>query len=248
MIDAALIETCAPMVAVETIQAIVQVESQGDPLALNANRQDGAVTLHPDDIVSAVRLATQEIHAGNSVDIGLMQINSRNLTKLGLTIPQAFNPCTNLKAGASVLASAYEDAVKEQGEGQPALRAALSAYNTGNYVAGFTNGYVARYYAKISTTAGNQTADIYAADPTVFFRTPKEQTMTVETKTITQPIVVNDYNEFLTKGVQVALDPLEAEALGAIEEHALSEADAWDSQADRSAFESPIAPSDVAGR
>jgi type IV secretion system protein VirB1 len=38
-------------------------------------------------------------------------------------------------------------AVRVHGEGQVALQAALSAYNTGDFNRRFANGYVARYYA-----------------------------------------------------------------------------------------------------
>lgn len=232
MIDAALIQACAPTVAVETVQAIVQVESQGDPIALASNRRGGAVRLNPADLADAIRLARAEIAAGNSVDMGLMQVNSKNLRKLGLTVEQVWEPCTNLRAGAQILEAAYVGAVKEFGGGQAALRAALSAYNTGDFVAGLNNGYVARYYgpARRSEVPSFSTAEIYAADPTIYTREKEPPTMNAH------PVVTTDYNEFLTKGVQVELDPAQAEALGVVEETALSEADAWDSQADESAM------------
>jgi type IV secretion system protein VirB1 len=239
MIDPALIEACAPNVAVETMQAIIRVESQGDPLALAVNRPDGPVRLAPTDLADAVRLASQEIRAGHSVDIGLVQVNSKNLPALRLTVAEAFNPCTNLRAGAQVLTFAYTGAAKIHGDGQVALRAALSAYNTGDYAAGFRNGYVARYYPtrRVAPLAADDAAAIYTADPTVFTRNPQENGMNT-TNAVAPPIVVNDASAFLTKGVQVAVDPAEAEASGAIEETAISEADAWDSQIDPSQFDS----------
>jgi len=54
--------------------------------------------------------------------------------------------CANLRAGNTILTQAYGRAVGRYGEGQEALKAALSAYNTGKFATGFTNGYVARYY------------------------------------------------------------------------------------------------------
>src|SRR3546814_15029492 len=38
-----------------------------------------------------------------SFDAGLMQINSANFARLGLTPETVFDPCTNLRAGAHVL-------------------------------------------------------------------------------------------------------------------------------------------------
>jgi hypothetical protein len=47
------------------------------------------------------------------------------------------------------LTRAYGRAIERFGEGQAALAAALSAYNTGGFTAGFANGYVARYYGPV---------------------------------------------------------------------------------------------------
>ena len=45
-----------------------------------------------------------------------------------------------------ILTADYAEAARSRGDGQPALQAALSAYNTGSFYRGFANGYVARYY------------------------------------------------------------------------------------------------------
>jgi type IV secretion system protein VirB1 len=145
MIELELMMLCAPQVAPPTIQAIIQVESGGNPLAIGIN---GPFKLpyRPANVNDAARLAKRYIQAGYSVDLGLMQINSRNLKGLGYTVEQMFDPCLNLQAGARILQRGYRGATKRYGEGQEALRAALSAYNTGNYEDGFKNGYVAKYY------------------------------------------------------------------------------------------------------
>ena len=46
------------------------------------------------------------------------------------------------------------------------------------------------------------------------------------------PVVSTDYADLVTAGVVVEVEPDEAEALGAFEETALSQADAWDANAD----------------
>ena len=46
------------------------------------------------------------------------------------------------------------------------------------------------------------------------------------------PIISEQLTDLATPGVMVELDPDEAEALGAFEETALSEADAWEANAD----------------
>jgi type IV secretion system protein VirB1 len=144
MIAAALL-ACAVNVAPATLEAVIRVESGGDPLALNINRL-AAPQPHPATLPDAVRLAERYIHQGYSVDLGLMQVNSRNLAALGYSIAQVLDPCTNIQGGARILTADYAEAVRSRGEGQAALQAALSAYNTGSFYQGFENGYVAKYY------------------------------------------------------------------------------------------------------
>jgi type IV secretion system protein VirB1 len=144
MITAPLL-ACAPNVAPATLEAVISVESGGNPLALNVN----GLSVQPPparDIREAVKVAASFIARGYSVDLGLMQVNSRNLVALGLTLQQVLDPCTNIRGGATILTADYAEAVRTRGEGQSALQAALSAYNTGDFYRGFANGYVAHYY------------------------------------------------------------------------------------------------------
>jgi type IV secretion system protein VirB1 len=144
VIPAALL-ACALNVAPATLQAIISVESGGDPLALHVN--DLRVQPSPSrDAQQAAQLAASYITRGYTVDLGLMQVNSRNLAALGLSVAQVLDPCTNIRGGAAILTADYAEAVQSRGNGQVALQAALSAYNTGDFYRGFTNGYVARYY------------------------------------------------------------------------------------------------------
>ena len=175
---------CAPNVAPITLQAIIEVESGGNPLALNIN----GVRLRPPltrDAKEAARLAESYIARGYSVDIGLMQLNSRNLAALGTTVEQVLDPCTNIRAAAAILTANYAEAARTRGDGQSALQAALSAYNTGDFYRGFANGYVARYYGPggVPALTGGVRAVVaakraapspppnpYTADTTVFVR------------------------------------------------------------------------------
>lgn len=135
------IEECAPKVAAVTMAAIVQQESGGNPLALHDNTT--GQSYRPASLASAARLARALIQAGHSVDLGLAQINSRNLTALGLDADQVFDPCSNLHAAQVILLGAWS----QSGE---LLRGALSAYNTGN-----TTGIAgARYSARVYAQAG----------------------------------------------------------------------------------------------
>ena len=137
----ALASQCAPTIAPETVLTIIQTESNGDPFALNVN--GGRQPARQSNAVDAAATARRFVAAGYSVDLGLGQINSRNMRWLGLTWETVFDPCTNVAALARVLTTNY-NAAKAGRDPQTARRGALSMYNTGSQTRGFRNGYVAK--------------------------------------------------------------------------------------------------------
>ena len=149
----ALASQCAPTVAPETVLAIIQTESSGEQFALNVNggKQPGRQT----NAADAAATARRYVAAGYSVDLGLGQINSRNMRWLGLTWETVFDPCTNVAALARVLTTNY-NSVKAGRDPQTALRVALSMYNTGSQTRGFRNGYV----TKVVSNAGIASVDL----------------------------------------------------------------------------------------
>jgi len=112
---------CAPAVDPVTMAAVVKQESGGQPWVVNNNTTKKSMAFGSK--TAAVAAAVKAIGYGESVDMGLVQINSRNLPALGLTVEQVFDPCTNVAAGASILAMGYQRA--------GSLGGALSMYNTG---------------------------------------------------------------------------------------------------------------------
>ncbi|CAO1650920.1 lytic transglycosylase domain-containing protein [Parasphingorhabdus sp. NYA22] len=137
----ALASQCAPSVAPETVLTIIQTESSGEPFALNVN--GGRQPARQSNAGDAAATARRYVASGYSVDLGLGQINSRNMRWLGLTWETVFDPCTNVAALARVLTTNY-NAVSAGRDPQTALRIALSMYNTGSQTRGFRNGYVAK--------------------------------------------------------------------------------------------------------
>ncbi len=135
---AQLLRTCASNVSPQTMAAVVHVESGGNRLALHDNTIDRSFS--PVDANEATAWASELIAMGHSVDLGLSQINSANLPRLGIGIANVFDPCTNLRAGATILGEDYAAAEARFGPGQSALRHALGAYNTGSLYAG--QGYI----------------------------------------------------------------------------------------------------------
>ncbi|MBG7614676.1 lytic transglycosylase domain-containing protein [Brevundimonas sp. BAL450] len=141
-----LAEACAPGVAPETLAAVAYVESRFDPLAIGVNRGP-APPLRARSRAQAVAATRALLARGANLDLGLAQINSANLPWLGLSIEDAFDPCRNLAASATVLRAGYRPAGAEPAHRQAALRVALSRYNTGHPNRGLRNGYVARVEA-----------------------------------------------------------------------------------------------------
>ena len=132
---------CGPSVAPSTLAAIATTESALQPLSINDNTTATSGIPATRDI--AIRIAASLIDAGHSIDVGIMQINSRNFSPLGLTLESAFDPCKSIAAAAAILVGDYEGGDTHEHQ-QSALRVAISRYNTGDAQRGFANGYVHR--------------------------------------------------------------------------------------------------------
>ena len=139
-----LIGACAPTVAPSTMASVLKTESGFDPNVLHVNGAGGG-DIHPatkaDAIVQAIDLIVVQ---RKSVDLGLGQVNSGNLSALGMSVADALDPCKNLAGAAKILTAGYTAAAQAQPDPQQALRVALSRYNTGDPSRGFANGYVSK--------------------------------------------------------------------------------------------------------
>jgi type IV secretion system protein VirB1 len=132
---------CAPWVAPPTKAAIVKTESQFYPLAININA-GARLERQPASKAEAVVTAKWLIANNYNIDLGLGQVNSANLAKTNLSVEDAFDACKNIAAAATILQWNYASASKKISGEQAALHAAISAYNTGSFTKGFSNGYV----------------------------------------------------------------------------------------------------------
>ena len=142
MFETALLATClSGSIDPALVLAIVDRESGGNPHALNVNRREGERLrpLAPDEVAAA---AADFVEAGYTVDLGLMQINSENVERLGRTFEDVLEPCTNLALGERILVENVAVAAEHGLHHERGLRTALSLYNTGSLQGGFTNGYV----------------------------------------------------------------------------------------------------------
>ncbi|HUW79516.1 MAG TPA: lytic transglycosylase domain-containing protein [Acidocella sp.] len=162
----ALAARCAPAVFSQTLGAVARTESAFDPWALHDNTT--GVSERPGHGQTALADASAWVARGDSVDIGMMQINSANLPALKMTVASALDPCVSLAGGAEVLQAAFGSGDTSPDE-QVALLLALSRYNTGSPLKGIMNGYARKVMAnpgRATLSAPSATVNaLSAADP-----------------------------------------------------------------------------------
>lgn len=145
MFDLAIIENCKnPNVDTAIIRQIIEVESSKNQFAINVNKI-GSFTPKTKD--EAINLAKKYISNGYSVDIGLMQFNSKNLNSTlfsHYSVDDLLDACKNIKAGSDLFYLAYESTSQNLSKTQR-ISKALSIYNTGDEKSGLNNGYVKKY-------------------------------------------------------------------------------------------------------
>lgn len=147
-----IIETCAPNVAPTTMMRIIGVESAQNAAAIGYKITKGEneyrLTKQPRTVEEAKAWATWLLANGYRFDAGIAQINSANFSRFGLTPANVFDPCTNISSSSKILTTFYRNAALKYGEGQQALYAAISAYQSGNFYTGFATGYVQKVVSK----------------------------------------------------------------------------------------------------
>ena len=158
---AALQSRCLPTVPLTTLNAIIRVESGGNPNAMQIDfprallkqwhLPEGTLRLkrQPATQREALEWLDYFEHYGISVDLGLMQVSTAEAQHRGLSAESLLEPCFNLRAGGQILDSAYQLEIKTYGPGQEALQHAISRYNTGDNQRGIDNGYLARVMAAL---------------------------------------------------------------------------------------------------
>ncbi len=148
MIDLLFIQMCSvPNVSPRTIWEIIRVESSFNELAVNINHPEVKAEKFTEKS-KTIEYAKALLAKGYNIDLGLMQINSKNLERLKMSPEKAMDPCESIRAGSQILKENYARSSAQIGEGQEALKAALSAYNTGNFKGGLSNGYVSKVYGE----------------------------------------------------------------------------------------------------
>lgn len=141
----ALASTCAPHVAPSTLRAMAAVESGFNPHAIGV--VNGRLSRQPQNLTEAISTATALRQQGTGFSAGLIQIYVKNWPAYGLDHESVFEPCANMRAAAGILTACYQRAAVQTGNGQVALRHALSCYYSNNFATGYRHGYVQKVVA-----------------------------------------------------------------------------------------------------
>ena len=112
------------------MQALVRTESAWNPYAIGPDAGQRAIA-QPQTLDEAVKTVKQLQAAGAKFSVGLAQIHISNVTGRGMTWEQAFDPCSNLRMGQTILFEYYGKAIKEGDSGVDAVWAALRGDNSG---------------------------------------------------------------------------------------------------------------------
>lgn len=137
-----LAKKCSPSVAPSTMVALIKTESRGNRLALGLN--GARLRFQPKSESQAIAWVRYLDKHGYNYDVGLAQINIKNIRKFNLKPEQLLEPCTNISIAGKILTVNYLTALNTTNNAQEALRKALSKYNTGNNYSGYQNGYIYR--------------------------------------------------------------------------------------------------------
>ena len=151
---AGLTQLCGPAVPHDTLAAIARTESAFHPYALSINypqtsaRRAGyersvmVLARQPRDLNEASNWAVWFQQHGYTVSVGLMQINTQTARTYGASLHDLFEPCKNVRIGATIITNIYHQTHTTNTTQASAFLNAISSYNSGNPRTGYFNGYV----------------------------------------------------------------------------------------------------------
>ncbi len=122
-----LAQTCAPIVAAETLAGVVSLESRFEPFAIRIN-SGAPLSEQPTTKAEAIEIATSLVAERQDIQLGLGGIGAEELDKLKISISDAFDPCLNLQATATLLDGYFRLAVKAGAAPNQADQVMLQSY------------------------------------------------------------------------------------------------------------------------
>ena len=143
----------------DLVEAIVMTESSGYVYALSGSYDYSDYFLLPaiqSEADYAMSVGQASLEHNVNVSVGLMQINSWHIDKMGASIATVIDPCNNVLIGTSILREII-DRVCPSTLNNDCINAALRQYNTGKTketAAG--NAYVAKVRSRMAQIAQSQ--------------------------------------------------------------------------------------------
>ncbi|QQF07535.1 lytic transglycosylase domain-containing protein [Sinorhizobium meliloti] len=122
-----LAQTCAPIVAAETLAGVASLESRFEPFAIRIN-SGVPLSEQPATKAEAIAMATSLAAERQDIQLGLGGIGMGELRRLKLSISDAFDPCLNLQATATLLDGYYRLAMKAGADPDHAEQVMLQSY------------------------------------------------------------------------------------------------------------------------
>ena len=122
-----LAQICAPIVAAETLAGVVSLESRFEPFAIRIN-SGAPLSEQPTTKAEAIEIATSLVAERQDIQLGLGGIGTEELGKLKLSISDAFDPCLNLQATATLLDGYFRLAVTAGAAPNQAEQVMLQSY------------------------------------------------------------------------------------------------------------------------
>lgn len=135
---------CQSAMGTRVMTGVIEWEHRGNPwpwvIGANIDATHHKSYFFADEASAVAGASWLYAHGYRNLDVGLSQLNTVNFDSFGLVDPTgqprfdlAFDPCTNIRDGASILRGDYDRASRKVGPGAYALYLALRAYNTGSF-------------------------------------------------------------------------------------------------------------------
>ncbi|MCG6230255.1 transglycosylase SLT domain-containing protein [Vibrio furnissii] len=155
MLDIGLLAAeCQQVVQTEVVRALIDVESNGNPLAVAVIGFDRF--FQPSSLTMGNKMLNSLEKRGIKYSAGLMQITKDNFAAYELDNYSVFNPCVNIKVGADIYHSCLLRSIKQFGEQNITrnYKNAASCYFSGNFKTGYVlpknKPYVERFEEKLN--------------------------------------------------------------------------------------------------
>ncbi|MEI2298723.1 lytic transglycosylase domain-containing protein [Ensifer sp. MJa1] len=149
-----LAQACAPMVSAEILAGVVSLESRFEPFAIRIN-SGAPLAAQPANKAEAIEIATTLATKRQDIQLGLGGLGVEELRNLKISISDAFDPCINLRATATLLDGYYRLAVKAGAQPNRAEQMMLQSYfGRGDPSAGAMVNYDKQVRQEVTRLAG----------------------------------------------------------------------------------------------